>query len=123
MFWSWQTQRSYYDLLTQRRLVRGIQWSVEIDDPERIVLETVPRFKGLEAVVTFLWLLIDTAQERELLYVGLSRAKSVVYLVGSTAACASVNEGTASPQALAALQLVSPVTSALRGGLGSDVND
>lgn len=85
-------KQSHYDLLMARRLARGVQWLVESDDSEGVLLETVPRFKGLEAAVIFLWLppLIDNEQDRELLYVGLSRGKSVVYLIGSKAACASV---------------------------------
>ena len=85
-------KQSYYDLLRARRLVRGVRWAIETDDPEAIMLETVARFKGLEASVVFLWLasVIDEAQDREGLYVGLSRGKSRVYVVGSTLACGSV---------------------------------
>jgi len=57
------------------------------------LLDTVARFKGLEASVVFLWLppVIDEDQDREALYVGLSRAKSRVYIVGSKLGCAAIS--------------------------------
>lgn len=89
-------KQSHYDMLTVRRLPRRVSWTVEADDPQAILLETVPRFKGLEASVVFLWLppVIDSEQDRELLYVGLSRGKSRMYVVGSALACASVTVAT-----------------------------
>jgi superfamily I DNA and RNA helicase len=52
-------------------------------------LETVRRFKGLEADVVFLWGVdaLPTSDRREILYVGISRAKSRLTLVGTGEAC------------------------------------
>jgi hypothetical protein len=85
-------KQSFYDLMASRTLARGTHWIIESDNPEGILLETVPRFKGLEASIVFLWLppVVDDEHDRELLYVGLSRGKSLLFLVGSKTACASV---------------------------------
>ena len=49
-------------------------------------METVRRFKGLEAPIVFLWGAdrLQLPDDRELLYVGLSRAKSRLYIVGTS---------------------------------------
>lgn len=86
-------KQSYYDLLLSRRLAGNVQWSDEAHAPQAILLDTVARFKGLEAPIVFLWLppVIDEDQDREALYVGLSRAKSCVYVVGSRLPCAAIS--------------------------------
>lgn len=86
-------KQSYYDLLLSRRLAGNVQWRVEAHAPKEILLDTVARFKGLEAPIVFLWLppVIDEDQDREALYVGISRAKSCVYVVGSRLACAAIS--------------------------------
>jgi hypothetical protein len=78
----------YYETLTGQHLGSGVQWTVERHDPSALLVDTVRRFKGLEATVVFLWLapVLDEDADRESLYVGLSRAKSILYLVGSEAA-------------------------------------
>lgn len=49
-----------------------------------VIVDTVKRFKGLERNVVFLWIDdVTLASEREL-YVGISRAKSILYLVGNS---------------------------------------
>lgn len=57
-----------------------------------LTVDTVRRFKGLERQVIILWGLddADTERDRETLYVGMSRATSVLYLVGEKHACARV---------------------------------
>jgi len=47
----------------------------------------IQRFKGLESPIVFLWGLdtIDLARSEELLYIGMSRAKSLLILVGNAA--------------------------------------
>lgn len=52
-------------------------------------VDTVRRFKGLEADVVFLWGIdaLPHAEEQEMFYVGLSRAKSRLTVVGSRASC------------------------------------
>jgi len=54
-----------------------------------VTVDTVARFKGLERAVIILWGLDDSdpVRDREILYVGLSRAKSVLFLCGTRAAC------------------------------------
>jgi superfamily I DNA/RNA helicase len=57
--------------------------------PGVVVVDTVARFKGLERAVIILWAFDDSnpASDRETLYVGMSRAKSILYLSGSRGAC------------------------------------
>lgn len=85
-------KQSYYDLLTKQRLPNGLTWGVEQDNPKAVLVDTVARYKGLEAAVVFLWLspIIDGDEDREALYVGLSRSKSRLYLIGNQSACSAV---------------------------------
>lgn len=78
-------KEQYYSALQKCNLGSGARWSIEGYDSKSVLLDTVRRFKGLEAAVVFLWLppALDESDEREALYVGLSRAKSILYLVGS----------------------------------------
>lgn len=57
-----------------------------------LTVDTVRRFKGLERPVIILWGFDDCnpATDREVLYVGMSRATSILYLVGSADACTSI---------------------------------
>lgn len=82
----------FYDALAKHSLGANSRWSIEIHDPAAVVMETVKRFKGLEATIVFLWLspVPGYAEDREGLYVGLSRGKSLVYLVGTESACTGV---------------------------------
>jgi len=54
-----------------------------------ITVDTVARFKGLERPIVILWALddCDPIEDRETLYVGMSRAKSLLYICGDRAAC------------------------------------
>lgn len=57
--------------------------------PRVLTVETVARFKGLERAVVILWA-FDNCKvdpDRETLYVGMSRAKSLLCLCGSQEAC------------------------------------
>jgi len=57
-----------------------------------IAVETVQRFKGLESDVVVLILdEVETPEDRSLAYVGMSRAKSVLYVLGSSEAQDAVN--------------------------------
>jgi superfamily I DNA and RNA helicase len=62
---------------------------VEDFGPGRLTVDTVARFKGLERAVVILWAFdsCDVSVDRETLYVGMSRAKSVLYICGSREAC------------------------------------
>lgn len=86
-------KRFYYDLLRPLSLPRPIKWSFEEHrQPNTLLLDTVQRFKGLEADAVFIWGLDDVEPQdrRELLYVALTRAKSRLYLVGTETACRTV---------------------------------
>lgn len=63
--------------------------------PGKVIFESVGRFKGLEASVVLLWIGagLDATVHREWIYVGMSRAKSSLYLVGTAAACREAMEG------------------------------
>ena len=83
------SKQAFYDAIGRKPLPRGVQWGVETYRvPASITVDTVSRFKGLEAAIVFLCG-FETASpltDRELVYVGLSRAKSRAILVGSTEA-------------------------------------
>jgi len=51
-------------------------------------------FKGLESPIVILWGLdtIDLSHRQELLYVGMSRAKSLRVIVGRAATCAAFKD-------------------------------
>ena len=57
--------------------------------PSSVTVDSVARFKGLERSVVILWAFegCTPASDRETLYVGMSRAKSLLYLCGSQEAC------------------------------------
>lgn len=77
-----------YDLLQKQKLPAAT-WSVEVPGQRRAVLiDTVGRFKGLEAPVVILWVGEELVNEGllEYLYVGVTRAKTLLYLVGSSGA-------------------------------------
>src|SRR3546814_3045172 len=67
---------------------RGVKWGrIEAYAPHSITVDTVARFKGLERAIIILWGLdnSDPQRDRETLYVGMSRAKSILYLCGTPA--------------------------------------
>jgi hypothetical protein len=81
-----------YGLIQGQRLPGGVHWSVEAPNIRRTVLiDTVGRFKGLEAPVVVLWVGEEVLDEGQLeyLYVGATRAKSLLVLVGSARALAA----------------------------------
>ena len=82
-----------YAALRRLPLPRPATWLEEgIWNDRTVLMDTVRRFKGLEAPVVILWGLdsVDWERSDELLYVGMSRAKSVLVIVGAKAACARV---------------------------------
>jgi len=87
-----QPKADYY-ALRRMPLPNGIPWSVEggVSDPG-VRLDTVRRFKGLEADFVFLWGLESAkhTDREELLYVGATRAKSRLVLVGARHAVQAV---------------------------------
>lgn len=81
-----------YGLLQAQRLPIGNAWAFEALSQRRaIFVDTVGRFKGLEAPVVILWVGDELIVEEqwEYLYVGATRAKSLLYVVGSARAVAA----------------------------------
>ncbi len=60
--------------------------------PNAVTVDTAHRFKGLEAAIVFLWGLdgFDPQSHKQTMYVGLSRAKSRLFLVGTDTTCKAV---------------------------------
>ncbi|HOW77649.1 MAG TPA: ATP-dependent helicase [Candidatus Competibacteraceae bacterium] len=88
-----ERKQDYYAKLRRLPLPRPAQWMEEAPQSDQIVLlETVKRFKGLEAPIVFLWGLdmLNSTRRQELLYVGISRAKSMLYVVGNANTIKSV---------------------------------
>ena len=83
----------YYEALRHLPLPRPIRWLEEGTRVENaVLLDTVKRFKGLESPVVCLWGLGGRGLEceAEILYVGMSRAKSLLYLVAPRVVCEQV---------------------------------
>ena len=73
-------------MLNQRGIATGITWAIEVHGrPRCVLLDTVARFKGLEAQAVVLWLGDEVVAEEqwETIYVGATRAKSVLAIVSS----------------------------------------
>lgn len=83
-----QNKFNYYGCLRNLPLPGGASWLEEGHRAENtVLLETVQRFKGLESSVVLLWGLdgLDPEVNREVLYVGMSRAKSLLTVTGTAA--------------------------------------
>lgn len=78
-----------YELLSRHRLPGKVDWSFERRAPGTILVDTVARFKGLESPVVVLWIgeEVWTSDEGETVYVGTSRAKYLMHVVGNARAC------------------------------------
>jgi hypothetical protein len=75
-----------YDLLKARPIHGSVAWAVEDHGRARAVtVDTVARFKGLEAQAVVLWLGDEVVHEEqwETVYVGSTRAKSLLCIIGS----------------------------------------
>ena len=95
-----QPKDEYFDALVALPLPQGISWVTDSTaarhDPDfpEIRINTVRRFKGLEAAVVFLWgleTMPETLQD-EMIYVGSTRATSRLYLAGTAAACEHISK-------------------------------
>jgi len=87
----------YYAILQRLPLPKSAAWLVEgVRGTNTILIDTIQRFKGLESPVVILWGLdtIDLSRRQELLYVGMSRAKSILVIVGQAATCTALFAGT-----------------------------
>ena len=83
----------YYTLLKRQSLPRPATWLEEGPRGQHTVLiDTVQRFKGLEAPIVILWGFdaVNMQRSQELLYVAMSRAKSLLVVVGTPATCAAI---------------------------------
>ena len=73
----------FYGLVSAETLPRPIAWSIEEHfQKNSVLIDTVKRFKGLERDVIILWVNQNVVSNDALLYVGISRAKSILYVVG-----------------------------------------
>jgi superfamily I DNA and RNA helicase len=83
----------YYATLRRLPLPKPAIWLEEgIRADNTVLIDTIQRFKGLESPIVILWGLdtLDLARYKELLYVGMSRAKSLLIVVGTAATCVAV---------------------------------
>lgn len=89
-------RKEYENALQRLSLPSGLCWKdvASIGKPG-VTLETVARFKGLESEILVLWGLDDlpSGEKRETLYVGLSRAKSILVCCGRAKTCSDVLAG------------------------------
>lgn len=85
--------REYVPLLKTNPLPKGVSWiEGEMGNRKKICIETVKRFKGLEATYIYFWGAdaYNREDHPEVLYVTLSRAKSRLCIVGEAEACKSL---------------------------------
>jgi len=85
----------YYAALRRLPLPKAATWLEEgVRGKSTVLIDTIQRFKGLESPIVILWGLdtIDLSKRQELLYVGMSRAKSLLVIVGRSATCALFKE-------------------------------
>jgi hypothetical protein len=82
----------YYTALRRLPLPKPATWLEEgARGKTTVLIDTIQRFKGLESPIVILWGLdtIDLSLRQELLYVGMSRAKSLLVIVGRAATCST----------------------------------
>lgn len=87
----------YYAALRKLPLPKPAKWREEgIREENTVLVDTIQRFKGLESPIVILWGLdsIDLSVRQELLYVGMSRAKSMLLIVGSPNTCTALKQPT-----------------------------
>ncbi len=80
----------YYAALRRLPLPKSATWLEEgVRGKTTVLIDTIQRFKGLESPIVILWGLdtIDLSMRLELLYVGMSRAKSLLVIVCQPATC------------------------------------
>ena len=84
-----------YELLEQRTDSAGVAWAFEEHGKsQKVLVDTVARFKGLEAQAVVLWIGDEVVDEVnwETVYVGITRAKSLLAVVGSKRVIQSILE-------------------------------
>lgn len=88
-----RNHKSFYALLEEQPLPKPIRWAFETYNASNSIrVDTVQRFKGLEAAIVYLWGAdeFDRDRDKELLYVTITRAKSRLFLVGELRGCEAV---------------------------------
>jgi hypothetical protein len=83
----------YYAALRRLPLPKPATWLEEgVRSNNTVLIDTIQRFKGLESPVVILWGLdtIEVTRSEELLYVGMSRAKSLLLLVARSETCSVI---------------------------------
>ncbi len=86
-------RQKYEKVLKSTPLHSEYAWNIGVlKQPNTISVETVARFKGLESTVIIVWGFDELRSDNrnEVLYVGLSRAKSVLAICGNQQACKSI---------------------------------
>jgi hypothetical protein len=86
-------KKDYEDALKRNALASGVKWgSLKGHSANSVIVETVARFKGLEAEIIVLWGLdgLPGDDHHSTLYVGASRAKSILSLCGTNATCEAI---------------------------------
>ncbi len=81
----------YYAALRRLPLPKAATWLEEgVRGKTTVLIDTIQRFKGLESTIVIFWGLdtIDLSKRQELPYVEMSRAKSLLVIVGRSATCA-----------------------------------
>jgi hypothetical protein len=85
----------YYTLLQERPDAGKVRWGVESQSGRAsVLLDTVARFKGLEAQAVVLWLGDEVIDEGlwETVYVGITRGKSLLAVIGTSKALQAVRD-------------------------------
>jgi hypothetical protein len=84
-----------YELLAPRLRIADVECLFEVHaQPKRVLVDTVARFKGLEAQAVIFWVGDEIINEEnwETVYVGATRAKSLLNVVGSVKAVKALRE-------------------------------
>lgn len=84
----------YYSLLKRRPLPKPTNLVEEgVRGVNTVLMDTIQRFKGLESSIVIIWGLdtLDISTHQDLLYVGMSRAKSLLIIVAKAETCNAIS--------------------------------
>lgn len=84
----------YYSLLERRPLPKPTNLVEEgARGVNTVLMDTIQRFKGLESPIVIIWGLdtLDISTHQDLLYVGMSRAKSLLIIVAKAETCNAIS--------------------------------
>lgn len=88
-------KNNYIDALKSYSFPKTVRLVVEEEKRTNdLLITTVNKFKGLEAEIVFLWGMnfVNLDEFREQIYVGISRAKSMMFIVGAKDICTKISE-------------------------------